>query len=237
MAPVNTYTPNHATLFLASRLRDATHELSTRWVDRVMEAVVTSGRPLPPKNELVGQSLVFLAEIADGLSLAPVGTPHVTPATRAAADLGSIRFKQGATVYQLLLEYNALADVLEEFVLHEAAKPEANLTPADALLAMRRVTQTIRALQHQTVSTYVAIYTDAVERQAAQLVGFSQLVGREMRQPLSVLQVIPAMLPVREGDMEFTHLLTLFDRNIRRLAKVAARLERLSHSLHDGMTD
>jgi signal transduction histidine kinase len=41
---------------------------------------------------------------------------------------------------------------------------------------------------------------------------------------------VSGVLPVREGDYEFVHLLDIFDRNVRRLADVAARLERLSHA-------
>jgi signal transduction histidine kinase len=44
------------------------------------------------------------------------------------------------------------------------------------------------------------------------------------------LQVIGGVLPVRAGDVETTHLLDVFQRNVRRLTDVALRLERLSHT-------
>jgi hypothetical protein len=228
---LDTFTPDPVALSLASRLKAARGPLSAKWFDLVTAALTAGGWPLPPAHDLIPHAEIFIVEIAERLS-APVAEGHEVhdSVMRHAAALGRLRFGHGATVYQLLQEYDALADVLEEFVLHEAARA-GDMPLDDALRAMRRVTATIRALQRQTVGTFVAIYTDANERQKAQLIGVARLVGQEMRQPLSVLQFMPALLPVREGDMELTHLLALFDRNIRRLAKVAARLERLSHAL------
>ncbi len=231
---LDTLSPDPVALSLASRLKAARGALSATWFDRVAEALTAGDWPLPPAHDLTRHAEIFIVEIAESLS-APIAERREVhdSVMRQAAALGRLRFNQGATVYQLLQEYDTLADVLEEFVLHEAARPEG-MPLDDALRAMRRVTATIRALQRQTVGTFVAIYTDANERQKAQLVGVARLVGQEMRQPLSVLQVMPALLPVREGDMELAHLLALFDRNIRRLAKVAARLERLSHAFMNG---
>ena len=114
---------------------------------------------------------------------------------QSAAELGRVRFRQRATVHQLLREYHILADILEEFLLAEVATHHPPLA-ADAVgRAMRRVTQSLRVLQQQTVDTFVAIYTDAIERQNAQLVAFGRLVGQEMRQPLGVLQVMSGVLP------------------------------------------
>jgi signal transduction histidine kinase len=95
---------------------------------------------------------------------------------------------------------------------------------------MRRVTQCVRGLQQQTIDTFVARYASAIERQNIQLLSFGRVVGHEMRQPLGVLQVISGLIPVREGDLELTRLLDVFQRNVRRLADVASRLERLSHT-------
>ena len=147
-----------------------------------------------------------------------------------ASNLGALRFVQQATVHQLLREYQILSDIVEEFLVRQVAEAELPLGAEVVARAMRRVTQSVRALQQQTIDTFVARYTSAIERQNLQLLSFGRVVGHEMRQPLGVLQVITGVIPVREGDMELTHLLNVFQRNVRRLADVASRLERLSHT-------
>jgi len=94
---------------------------------------------------------------------------------------------------------------------------------------VRDLTQAVRVVQEQTLEAFVAHCSESIQRQNIQLGSFGQLVAHEMRQPLSVLQVMPAVLPIRAGDVELLRLVDMFDRNVRRLADVAARLERLSH--------
>ncbi len=229
-AVVTSFTPEPAAGRLASRVQAETAALATKWLDEVVKISVASGAEVFPAREILHDIPEFIAEIAQRLR-----SPDTEPISsnssvmRSAAELGRIRFRQRATVHQLLREYQVLADLLEEFLLAEVANMEPPMAAAEVGRAMHRVTQSLRVLQQQTVDTFVAIYTDAIERQNAQLIAFGRLVGQEMRQPLGVLQVMSGVLPVREGDVEFTHLVDVFDRNVRRLADVAARLERLSH--------
>jgi signal transduction histidine kinase len=230
VAVVNPFTPEPAAAWLASRLQAETATLATKWVDQVVEMLVASGAEVFPSREILHDIPDFIAEIAQYLRLPDSEQiSRNSGVMRSAAELGRIRFRQRATVHQLLREYQVLAELLEGFLLAEVANGDPPLAAEAVGRVMHRVSQSLRVLQQQTVDTFVAIYTDAIQRQHAQLIAFGRLVGQEMRQPLGVLQVMSGVLPVREGDMEFTNLVDVFDRNVRRLADVAARLERLSH--------
>jgi signal transduction histidine kinase len=122
-----------------------------------------------------------------------------------------------------------VADTLEELLLEPLVNADPPLTRMAIEGIVRDVTQAVRVVQEQTIEAFVAHCSESIQRQNIQLGSFGQLVAHEMRQPLSVLQVMPAVLPIREGDVELLRLVDMFDRNVRRLADVAVRLERLSH--------
>jgi signal transduction histidine kinase len=145
-----------------------------------------------------------------------------------AAELGVRRHEQGASIRQLLREYQILGGVIEGFVDEQigAAAPPADV---EARVAVhRRVMHAVNALQQQTVEAFVTRHSETIERQTAQLRSFSRLASHEMRQPLSVLQVIAATLPVKEGDAQAARLVDMLDRNVARLAEVTGKLERIA---------
>jgi two-component system sensor histidine kinase ResE len=95
-----------------------------------------------------------------------------------------------------------------------------------ALQTLARVSQSVRVLQQQTVDTFVGKYAETIERQTAQLRGFTRLVSHEIRQPLGVLQVLTRVMPA--GDPVTAPLIKTLERNVVRLGDVAAKLERLA---------
>ena len=216
--------------WLADRLHEARHALAEAWLSKMQAALLAhTGEVVPLRSlgEHVPNQIARLADYLRRPEAEDIG--NNARVMEDAANLGALRFAQRATVHQLLREYQILSDIVEDFLVHQVTDAEIPLGVEIVARAMRRVTQSVRALQQQTVDTFVARYTSAIERQNIQLLSFGRVVGHEMRQPLGVLQVITGVIPVREGDMELTHLLNVFQRNVRRLADVAARLERLSH--------
>lgn len=217
--------------WLAGRLHEARHALAEAWLAKIHDAHFARTTEVVPVRALGEHVPNLIARIADYLRRPP--TDDIGANQRVmqdAANLGALRFAQHATVHQLLREYQMLSDVVEEFLVQQVAEAQLPLGADVVARAMRRVTRSVRALQQQTIDTFVARYTSAIERQNIQLLSFGRVVGHEMRQPLGVLQVISGLIPVREGDLELTRLLDVFQRNVRRLADVAARLERLSHT-------
>jgi signal transduction histidine kinase len=228
---LETLTPDPASAWLASRLMETRTELATQWLDRLVELLLVRTGDVFPSSTLLDHIPDLIAEIAEYLRLpAAEDICANTAVMQKAAQLGALRFTQRATVHQLLREYQILGDLLEEFLQAQVLAADPSL-PGDAVLAvMRRVTHAVRVLQQQTVDTFTARHTAALERQNLQLIAFARLVGHEMRQPLGVLQVLPGVIPIRAGDMQSLHLVAVFERNVRRLADVATRLERLSHT-------
>lgn len=218
---INKFTPGPAAAWLAERLIDA-------------QALVAERLAFSPSS-IAQQLVMLLPGIAEHLALPP-GSEIADPTLlRRAADIGAARFAQAGTVTDLLREYLAFADGVDEILRTEVASASGALSAEDVAHAMSTVTQAVRALQQRSVQSFVECHTQRIEQQAQQLTAFGRLVGHEMRQPLGVLQVMAGVMPVREGDAELTHLIDVFERNVRRLTDVATRLERLSHDALDGV--
>jgi hypothetical protein len=137
---VNSFTPEPAAMLLASRLQAETATLATKWVDQVVEMLVAYGAEVFPSRDILHDIPDFIAEIAQYLRLPDSEQISCNSGVmRSAAELGRIRFRQRATVHQLLREYQVLADLLEGFLLAEVANAdpplEAEATTASAYLA------------------------------------------------------------------------------------------------------
>jgi two-component system sensor histidine kinase SenX3 len=97
---------------------------------------------------------------------------------------------------------------------------------AEALRVLSRVAQSVRVLQQQTIDTFVGKYAETIERQTAQLRGFTRLISHEIRQPLGVLQLVARLVP--QDNPDSARPIEMLARNVTRLGDVAGKLERLA---------
>ncbi len=213
---------------LAKRLDAAQADLAATWLDRLHAIVPVGANEVFPSASLLDHIPQLISAIAQYIA-APeseeIGA-NTTVMTKA-AELGALRYEQRATVHQLLREYHVLGDVLETFFVEDVRRAGSSIDTLPALWAMRRVMQAVRVLQQQTVDTFVAKYTETIERQTTELRGFTRLVSHEIRQPLGVLQVLAKMWP-EPGNAQEQQLVETLNRNVARLGEVAGKLERIA---------
>jgi signal transduction histidine kinase len=213
---------------VAQRLRESNVTLAQQWLHRVAELLSFSDRAVFPSQGLLDHILDVITEIAAHVEAAPGARLENNAAVVArAAELGELRHVQHASVQQVIAEYRALAESLEQFVEGEIAAMES-VDPRDAVVAFRRVGESVRVMQQHTLDALVSNYTELIEQQTAQLRHFSRLVSHEVRQPLAVLQVIIRALPVPTGDEQSARMMDIFERSVLRLADVTGKLERLA---------
>jgi signal transduction histidine kinase len=212
---------------LSVRLSSAQRDLARRWLDELNALLVVEKRDIFPGDQMLDHIPQLIAEIA-GFVRAP-GAEAIAANTAVmakAAELGELRFAQRATVHQLLREYHLLGTLLEEFITNEVQAMGVQADPVEALKVQGRASQAVRVLQQQTVDTFVGKYSETIDRQTAQLRGFTGLISHEIRQPLGVLQMVAHLMP-RSGERS-DGLIDKLDRNVRRLSEVAGKLERLA---------
>lgn len=212
---------------LAARLRAAQRVLASQWLEELTAILPVDKRDVFPTNQLLDHIPQLIGEIAQYLG-APEDQAIAanTAVMTKAAELGELRHEQRSSVHQLLREYHLLGTILEQFITREVQAMGPTVDAVGALEALSRVSQAVRVLQQQTVDTFVGKYSETIERQTAQLRGFTRLISHEIRQPLGVLQVLSRVLPA--ADPAGQQLVSTLERNVVRLADVAGKLERLA---------
>jgi signal transduction histidine kinase len=212
---------------LAARLRAAQSVIARQWLDQLNEILPVDRREVFPGDQLLDHIPQLIVEIAEYLRAPESEAIAANTAVMAkAAELGLLRYAQRSSVHQLLREYHVLGTLLERFITDAVAEMGPEADAVGALLALSRVGQCVRVLQQQTVDTFVGKYSETIERQTAQLRGFTTLVSHEIRQPLGVLQLVARILP--KNDPASIALIEMLDRNVTRLGDVSGKLERLA---------
>src|SRR5678816_1242192 len=90
---------------LAERMRQARHELSARWLERISKRVSIDPNHVFPTNELLDHVPLLLVGIADYVENPALAVSADTPVLAKAMELGALRHAQGFDEYQILKEY------------------------------------------------------------------------------------------------------------------------------------
>lgn len=221
---------------LASRLHAAQSLIARQWLDQLNEILPVDRRDVFPGEQMLDHIPQLIVEIAGYLRAPESEAIAANTAVMAkAAELGLLRYSQRASVHQLLREYHLLGSLLERFITDVVAEMGADADAVGALQALSRVGQCVRVLQQQTVDTFVGKYSETIERQTAELRGFTSLVSHEIRQPLGVLQLVARILP--KNDPASVPLIEMLARNVTRLGDVSGKLERLARVSRANDTD
>jgi signal transduction histidine kinase len=220
---------------VADRLSAAHSSLALKWLERLAGLLPVPPEDVFPSDHLLDHIPTLIVEIADHLRMP---AEHQIVASTAvmskAAELALLRLEQQASVHQLLREYELLGDVLDEFMRNEV-KDYAGSDVAEFILIQQRLSRAVQTLQRHTVDTFLTKYIETIDRQAAQMRGFNRLVSHELRQPLGVLSLLARVIPASVKAEGLPPLVETLDRNVRRVAEIVGKLERLARV--DGTPD
>jgi len=181
--------------FIARRVSEERTELCRRWLDRLVDLLPVEERGVFPSNQLLDHVPLLLEEIA-GYLRDPAENEVAASSIMElkARELGELRFRQQASVHQILREYEFLAEVLEDFVHAESVRVPGGVPVEVGFRVIARLHRAVRVLMQSTVDTFVASYDEKIARQRRELEDFNRLVGHEIRGPLSTLQIATSLL-------------------------------------------
>ena len=215
---------------IAAAIRNAHVELAATWLKKLNELLPVPVTAVFPTASLLDHIPGLIEHIADDLhSGATQALVANTAVVTKAVELGELRFRQQASVHQLLREYHLLADVLHEFIGNEIARRGPDAPATEALAIAGRLQGAVFVLMQKSVDTLVARYAETVARQTTRLEGFNRMVTHELRQPLgtirSAVEVLRHPSTLEEAR---NRCVELIESNSGRMATITTRLLTLS---------
>jgi signal transduction histidine kinase len=212
---------------IAQRMRAEHTALAARWFERLLAMLPVDARSIFPTDSLLDHVPDLIVEIS-GYLRDPTADAIAanTVILEKARQLGALRYRQHASLHQILREYQILGGVLVTFVHEEIEQMHVTPSAADSVMLVSRLHQAVNVLSQSTLETFVELYTQTIADQTSRLEEFTRMATHEWRQPLSVLQFGITLL--RRTDLEPERARRTWEgveRNVRHLVDLTHKLE------------
>jgi signal transduction histidine kinase len=172
---------------LATRLREARADLSTRWLERLVARVDIEPNRVFPTDDLLDHVPLLIDGVADYIEnpADPVGADP--PVVAKAMELGALRHAQGFDEYELLKEYEILGGILFTFLVREVDAIDEDCSRAELLVCAHRLFQAISRIQQATTTRYLQLAREQVREREERLRAFNRTLTHEFRNRINAL--------------------------------------------------
>src|SRR5512145_1279616 len=203
--------------------------MAARWLERLNALLPVGPNEVFPTDHLLDHIPSLIIEIAAYLR-EPQREEFAanTLMMSKARELGELRYRQKASVHQLLREYRILGGILATFVQEEAERDPERVDPSEAIVLLTALSQAVSILEQTTVETFIGKYTSTIERQTTRLENFNRMVSHELRQPIGALQFALTLAQATDDAAERDRYREVVDRNLARLNGMIDRLAVIS---------
>ncbi len=219
---------------LADRLRSAKQELVTQWLNRISERVAISARRVFPSHALINHVPILVEGIAGYLKRPERDIDAKAPVVAKAMELGALRHEQGFDAYELLKEYEMLAEILFDFLAGCAAEMPDSAPRTDFLAIWQRLAQAIELIRQATVSHFLRLQSAQINERENRLRKFNRTVAHELKNKVHTIANAASALGegwVSEAEREkFSRIITS---SAASLTRAVENLETLSRSSTD----
>lgn len=214
---------------IAERMVAAHQTLAAKWLERLNALLPVDANDVFPTDHLLDHIPSLIVEIAEYLR-EPRREEFAanTLVMSKARELGELRYRQKASVHQLLREYRILGGILATFVQEEVARDPDRVDPSEAIMLLTALSQAVSILEQTTVETFIGKYTSTIERQTTRLENFNRMVSHELRQPIGALQFALTLAQATDDAAERDRYREVVDRNLARLNGMIDRLAVIS---------
>lgn len=214
---------------IAERMVAEHQTLAERWLERLNALLPVDANDVFPTDHLLDHIPSLIVEIAAYLR-DPSREEFAanTLMMDKARELGELRYRQRASVHQLLREYRILGGILATFVQEESARLSALVDPRQAIALIAALSQAVGILEQTTVETFIGKYSATIERQTTRLQNFNQMVSHELRQPIGALQFALRLAETTSDAEERAKYREVVERNMVLLNRMIDRLAVIS---------
>ena len=219
---------------LGDRLRTAKQELVTRWLGRISERVAISTRRVFPTHELINHVPLLIEGIAGYLKRPERDIDAKAPVVAKAMELGALRHAQGFDAYELLKEYEMLAEILYDFLSERAKEIPESVPRADFLACWQRLGQAIELIRQATVSHFLRLQSAQINERENRLRRFNRTIAHELKNKVhTITNAASALSESWMGETERKEFAGIIATNAQSLKRVMANLESLSRGQAD----
>lgn len=220
---------------LAALIRERSHELTERWLERIAARVSIEPGRIFPTGELLDHVPLLLVGIADYLEDPSRELHGDMPVIGKAMELGELRFTQGFDAYQILKEYELLGGILYAHLASHVDAIDETCTRGELLVCAHRVFRAIAVIQQATTMQYLEHAAAQVREREDRLRAFNRALTHEFRNQLHAATGAAKMLELEEvGEEERVPLRSIVTRNLEEMRTRLDALLDLTRIEHDG---
>ena len=219
---------------LADSLRSAKQELVTQWLDRISARVNISTKRVFPTHELLNHVPLLIEGIAGYLKRPERDIDAKAPVVAKAMELGALRHSQGFDAYELLKEYEMLAEIIFDFLAETAERIQENVARRDLLACWQRVFQAIELIRQATMSHFLRLSSAQINERENRLRKFNRTVAHELKNNVNAIANASAMIGESwTTEAERKQFDAVIAKNAESLKRVLENLESLSRTQGD----
>ena len=211
---------------LATRLRASRRELTSHWLERIVERVSIDPNKVFPTDELLDHVPLLIDGIAAYLENPSAEISVDMPVVGKAMELGALRHAQGFDAYEILKEHEILGGILFSYLAQEADTMPEPCAKSELLVCGQRLFRAITIIQETTTTHFLRLAGEEVREREERIRTFNRAVSHEIKNRIGtivgasdILHELPDM-PAEER----TRFLEIVRRNARLMQGAVANI-------------
>ena len=220
---------------LANALRDGSGIIAKRWLERIAERANIEPESVFPTDTLLDEVPRVVEGIADYIENPVNEVGADTAVINKAIELGTLRFRQGFDLYEILKEYELLGGIL---FCHLATVADVTVGRSDqrrVLFCAQRLFRAVSLIQQATILQFLRLAEGRKAEREEQLRAFNRSVSHEIKNRIGTL--LGASEALRSVPMEETaqraQFIDILVRNTQSLQHTVENLVALSRTDND----
>ena len=220
---------------LATRLRGSRRELTTRWLERIVERVSIDPNRVFPTEELLDHVPLLIDGIASYLENPSAEISVDMPVVGKAMELGALRHAQGFDAYEILKEHEILGGILFSYLAQEADTMPEPCAKSELLVCGQRLFRAITIIQETTTTHFLRLAAAEVREREERIRTFNRAVSHEIKNRIGTIvgaSDILHELPEMPND-ERKRFVDIVRRNARLMQSAVANILAVGRSGSD----
>lgn len=214
---------------LAGRLRHASNQIASRWLERIAARVSLDREAIFPTDDLLDHVPLLIEGVAAYLESSDTHIDDEVPVVAKARELGAMRHAQGFDAYQILKEHQLLGAIILSFLEEVIDEVDVACSKRELVSCFRRAEEAIEIVRQATTNHFLQLSAARVREREDRLRRFNRMVSHELRNRVTAIRGAASLLEEewldREQQMRFRHMVI---ENADALHQLLENLEALS---------